>query len=80
MESSAVEPISEADMEIFGKRVSTLFLIDRPPVARPLATPHPEHRPCVRDGLALARAAQGLRPRGTPDRDPKDRFSNQASA
>ena len=67
-------------MEIFGKRVSALFLIDRPSIPHPVAAPHPEHRPCVRDGLALARAAQALRVRGAPDRDPKDRFSNQASA
>jgi len=67
-------------MEIFGKRVSALFLVDRPSAQHPAEPPHPHHRAGVRDGLALARAAQGLRARGAPDRDHKDRFSNQASA
>lgn len=67
-------------MEIFGKRVAALFLIDRPPAARAAEAPHADHRVGVRDALALARAAQALRTRGAPGRDPKDRFSNQASA
>jgi len=67
-------------MEIFGKRVSALFLTDRPSAQRPAEAPHPLHRADVRGGLALARAAQGLRTRDVPGRDHKDRFSNQASA
>ena len=67
-------------MEIFGKRMSALFLSDRPAAHRPAEAPQPPHRADVRDGLALARAAQALRARGAPDRGHKDRFSNQASA
>ena len=67
-------------MEIFGKRVSSLFLIDRPPAQRPADAARATHHAGVRDGLALARAAQGLRARGAPGRDHQDRFSNQASA
>ena len=67
-------------MEIFGKRVSSLFLIDRPSAQRPVDAARATHQAGVRDGLALARAAQGLRARGAPGRDHKDRFSNQASA
>ena len=63
----------------FGKRMTALLLIDRPAAPRAAASPRQPMRPGVRDGLALARAARGLRTPVPGCVDSRDRFSNQAS-
>jgi hypothetical protein len=67
-------------MDIFGKRVSTLLLVDRPVAQRATPEPRPAPHAGVRDGLALARAALAMRTPLPASTDRKERYSNQASA
>jgi len=66
-------------MDNFGKRISALLLIGRPAARQPLVAPRTASHASLRDGLAIARAARGLRARAAPGPDPKGQYSNQAS-
>lgn len=66
-------------MHTLGKRIATLFLLDRPVQPRPAPEHERRERHGLRDALALANAARPLRARDPGVHSPKAQYSNQAS-